>query len=367
MIEGRGQAQPLIFAGRWPPFLGLALGNLLLTIITIGIYRFWAKTKVRRHLWERTSFAGEPLEYLGRGIEKMLGAMLVFFVVVIPLVVVSAVAALLRRQGMLGGAVLVYALVYVGLLYLFGVGVYRAQRYLFSRTAWRGIRGGMRHGGWQYGVRSLGLILLQFVTFGFAGPFVATRLWNARMNDAMFGSAAVNATAEWRPIYGQFLVAWIGSLVVYVVAASAVFLTFGHELAAFAPGAPPPADPKALMGTFVRIYAIFAVAGLAIALLMLRYHAALLRELFGSTRLGNLGFVFDAGAVQLLGFALGNIALIVLTLGLGAMMMPYRVWSFYLRHLATTGHLDVDALTQTTLASPIQGDGLADAFDAAAF
>ena len=364
-MDARGQR--LAFDGRWPSFFGLAIGNVLLTIVTLGIYRFWAKTRVRRHLWERTTFGGEPLDYLGRGIEKMLGALLVFVVLIVPLFAVTLVAALLRAQGALGAAVLLYAALYLGLLYLFGVGLYRAQRYLLSRTAWRGIRGGMRHGGWAYGGRYLRLVLLQFVTFGFAAPFVATRLWNARMNDAMFGSAEVAATAAWRPIYGRFLIAWIGSLVVYGLAAAAVFLTFGHELAAFAPGTPPPADPKALVGTFIRVYAIAIVAGLVIALLMLRYHAALLRELFGATRLAALGFVFDATAGQLLGFMLGNLALIAFTLGLGTIMMPYRTWSFYLRHMQTTGHLDTDSLGQTTLANPVQGDGLADAFDAAAF
>lgn len=368
MIDASDEARPgLAFTGRWQPYLGLAIGNLVLTIVTIGIYRFWAKTRVRRHLWERTLFQGEPLEYFGRGVEKMVGAALVFVVLIVPLVIVSAIAAWLRSTGSIAGPFLIYVALYVGLLYLFGVGLYRAQRYLFSRTAWRGIRGGMRHGGWHYGARYLRLVLLQFITFGFASPFVATRLWNARMDDAMFGSVPVSATAEWRPIYGRFLAAWIGSLVVYIVAAAAIFALFGSELAAFRPGASPPADPKALLGVFVRVYAIFFLAGFVIALLMLRYYAALLRQLFGATRVGGLGFAFDAGAPQLLRFTLGNLALIALTLGVGVIMMPYRIWSFYVRHLATTGYLDPDSLGQTELAAPVQGDGLADAFDAAAF
>jgi hypothetical protein len=52
--------------------------------------------------------------------------------------------------------------------------------------------------------------------------------------------------------------------------------------------------------------------------------------------------------------------IIVLTLGLGLAIMPWRAWSFYSRHLRTSGNLDVDALLQTQLAAPTQGEGIAD-------
>ncbi|MBV8971800.1 MAG: DUF898 family protein [Sphingomonadaceae bacterium] len=359
--------QRLAFTGRWPAFLGMVVVNVLLTVVTLGIYRFWAKTRVRRYLWENTLVGGEPLEYFGRGIEKLKGAFLVFLMLVLPLIVVTGVAAWLKTQGMIAAALLVYVGLYVLLLYLFGVGSYRSQRYMLSRTAWRGIRAGMTTGGWGYGVRFLKLALFHFITFGFGAPFVATKLWNARMNDAVFGTAAVTADANWRAVYGRFLFAWFGAIVVYIVAIGAVFASFGSQLAAFAPGAPPPADPRAMIGIVLRLYLVFFVAGLAIAVLMLRYYAALIAELFGATRVGGLGFIFTARAGQFLAFMLGNLAIIAFTLGLGVLMMPYRVWSFYLRHLQTTGSLDTAALGQTRLRGPSQGDGLVDAFDAAAF
>ena len=49
------------------PLLWLLLRNLLLTIITVGIYRFWAKTRVRQFFWRHTKLLGDRLEYLGTG------------------------------------------------------------------------------------------------------------------------------------------------------------------------------------------------------------------------------------------------------------------------------------------------------------
>jgi len=191
-----GVTQPIGFSGRLGSYIGLAAGNLALTIVTLGTYRFWAKTRVRRFLWEHTTFQGEPLEYRGRGIEKLIGALIVFAVLAVPLFGFSIVSALLSAAGYKEWVPLLLLVVDLALLYLFGVGLYRSQRYMLSRTAWRGIRGGMLHGGWRYGLSYLKLTLLLAVTLGFTSPFVSTRLWNLRMDDAMFGSASFSASAQ---------------------------------------------------------------------------------------------------------------------------------------------------------------------------
>lgn len=366
-VLDRPLAEPIGFDARAGDFVGLAITNLLLTIVTLGIYRFWGKTRVRQFLWARTTFMGEPLEYFGRGIEKFIGALIVFAVLIVPIFVIAILSVALNPGGGPSAAMLLYLPFYIGLFWLFGVGVYRSQRYMFSRTAWRGIRGGMRHGGWAYGGLYLKMILLQVVTLGFAIPYVTTRLWNARMNDAMFGSLPVTANADWRPLLRTFVTSWIGAIVIYVVMLAFVFLAFADTLAAFKPGAPPPADPGAAMAGFVKVYAVFLVGGLAIALVMFRYYAAMLRNLYGHTRLGTMALRMDVTAGDLLRFTLGNLALVVLTLGLGAIMLPYRVYGFYARRISTIGALDIDAVRQTDLAAPVQGDGLADAFDVGAF
>lgn len=360
-------AEPVGFSGRLGSYLGMAIGNFLLTIVTLGIYRFWAKTKVRRHLWERTTFQGEPLEYRGRGIEKFIGALIVFAVLIVPLFLFGLLSAALTASGNKEWALLFALPLDIGLLWLFGVGMYRSQRYMFSRTAWRGIRGGMVNGGWLYGWTFLKYTLLQVVTLGFSGPYSATRLWNLRMNDAMFGSAEVHADAQWRPVYKDFLIAWLGALVIYGTAFFLVFTQFSDLIAVMKPGAPPPADPKALAAAVIKVYGVLIGAAFVASFLMIRYHAMLLRELFGKTRLDTLGFRFDATGLDLFKFQLANIGLLIVTFGLVTMVMPFRIWRFYTAHLATVGHLDADSLQQTTLAGPSQGDGIADAFDAAAF
>ena len=38
---------------------GLLLKNALLTVITLGFYRFWAKTRLRRYFWSGVHINGD--------------------------------------------------------------------------------------------------------------------------------------------------------------------------------------------------------------------------------------------------------------------------------------------------------------------
>ena len=344
-------------------FIPLALVNLVLTIITLGIYRFWAKTRVRRKLWSNTSFAGEALEYRGTGGELLVGALLALLLVTFPVVIISTVAAGFLRNGATAAAIVSYLSMILFLFYIIGVGQYRSHRYLLSRTSWRGIRGGMLTGGWRYGLSFLGYGIVQLITFGIASPTVQTRQWNLLWNDARFGSFEFRADAHAKGLYPRFLLSLLASFAAYGVAIALFWSSFS-ALATFKPGAQ---SPEEMLRALVPIYAALIGVGIAVALIMASYYAAMLRTLFGSTSVGGLTLGFPVTTSGIISFYVGNVLIIVLTLGLGIIVLPYRNWTFYVRHLTAAGTLDANALAQSTLAGPTQGDGIADAFDMSAF
>ena len=51
----------------------LAMVTSLWTVLTLGIYRFWMKTRLRRFYWSAIRPGGHPLEYVGEPLEKLLG------------------------------------------------------------------------------------------------------------------------------------------------------------------------------------------------------------------------------------------------------------------------------------------------------
>ncbi|MGB0797738.1 MAG: DUF898 family protein, partial [Planktomarina sp.] len=54
----------------------LAIKTTLLTVITLGVYRFWARTRIRRYIWSAIRPGGDEFEYTGTGLEKFLGFLL---------------------------------------------------------------------------------------------------------------------------------------------------------------------------------------------------------------------------------------------------------------------------------------------------
>ena len=70
--------------------LSMTIVNFLLSVATLTFYRFWAKTRVRRHIWSCVYINGQNLEYTGRGIELFKGALFVFAILGLPAVVLIA-------------------------------------------------------------------------------------------------------------------------------------------------------------------------------------------------------------------------------------------------------------------------------------
>ena len=80
------------FDGTWQEFLPIALINLLLTIVTLGIYRFWAQARVRRYLWSRTTIIDDQLQWTGTGGEMFIGFLMVIGVLIASVAAIVGIA-----------------------------------------------------------------------------------------------------------------------------------------------------------------------------------------------------------------------------------------------------------------------------------
>ena len=75
-----GGEEQLHLSWQYPKgLIGLSFTNMLLRILTLGIYHFWAKTEVRKRIWSAIRINDEPLTYTGRGLELFIGFLIVFF------------------------------------------------------------------------------------------------------------------------------------------------------------------------------------------------------------------------------------------------------------------------------------------------
>jgi uncharacterized membrane protein YjgN (DUF898 family) len=120
---------PLQFTGTGGEYFRIWVVNLLLTIVTLGIYSAWAKVRKTRFFWSNTRLDGAAFQYHGRPAAILRGRILVGVI----FVVYSLVGRISVQAGVVAAAIL-------GVLapWFF----YSAMRFKLSNTTWRGVRFG---------------------------------------------------------------------------------------------------------------------------------------------------------------------------------------------------------------------------------
>lgn len=310
---GAATGHRLLFHGRGWSLLGIHIVNVFLTLLTVGIYYFWAKVRVRRYVFGQAEFEGDRFTFHGRGAELLLGFAKAMVLFGLPLTALNYVPQIMDA----GTAVTVatslaaYALVLV----LIPVARAGARRYRLSRTSWRGIHFSFRGRTAEFVRVFVAGSLLAVATLGLYYPAFATRNHGFMMRHSYFGTAKFDFDGHGRDLLVNFLYA--------------VFLTL----------------PTFGVGWF--------------------WFAAAKRRYFWE-RTSFLGARFRSTITgsRLLRLKLGNLAVIVLTLGLGWPFAMVRTARFNCRHVRLEGALDLGAIRQDARVATATGEGLLGLFEA---
>ncbi len=295
------------------PLFGILLKNLGINSITLGFYRFWAKTHLRHFFWTNSEVFGDRFEYTGRGLELFIGFLFAVFIVLIPIGLVTNVFRTFLAADPEAQA-LIIAAVWLIFLTLAGIAQFRARRYRLSRTQWRGIRFFQTGNEWTYGLMYLLFISLRPITFGWITPVANCWLEGYRTNHTYFGSEKFRFDGDGSALYGAYALAWF-----------LAWVTFG--------------------------------------LSFFLYKARELAYIAEHSHLGAVGFRFEPGAGRVAALWFGNLMLLIFTLGLAGPFVQLRQARFVARHLEIIDAPDFAAIDQAPAGMPTIGEGLAEAID----
>ena len=351
--------------------------NLVLTLLTLGLYRFWAKTRLRRFLWGNATANQDRLEYAGTGNELLLGFLIVLFPILLPLFLVLGTSNLLL-QGFAPNWVWVIDFTQpLLILFLIGVALFRARYYRLTRTRWRGIRAGQTGSAMRYGLMVLASYLAAIFSAGLSWPWSQAWLFRYKMSNTWLGNRRFEFDGSSAALYPSFLAAWAATLVLPFVIMMAVgvivALTVGFEAfegledvdldAQLAPGASE-TEPFALSGWAAVASAMpIVLVVFAVVAAWQWFNAAKYRLFARHSRLDSLGFTLQLTGWSLAKFTLANLALLLLTVGLALPWILHRRAKFYAKRLMAHGTIDYGGVGQSPLRAPETGEGLADAFD----
>ena len=281
---------PTDFAGSRGPLFRLALRTGVLTVLTLGIYRFWMKTRLRRYYWSSVRPGGHPLEYVGEPMEKILGFLiavvaLAFYIGIVNLILMYLSFALLH------GNVTAYVLSFVGVIPIWFYAMYRARRYVLARTRWRGLRFGVEPGAWGYAGRALLHWGITILSLGLLWPRMTFMLEKYKVDRTFLGNQRLQQGGRWQMLYRPFL----------------PLLLFGILAAA---GGVMAADGE---GAGAGVFLLIGVMGLLPA--AIHYGVQSRRLLANHRSAGPLGLVAAPRTARVLGIYAGGYALILAALG----------------------------------------------------
>ncbi len=212
----RPEAYAVHFVGKTGAYWRLLIRGAVLLAVTLGIYRFWLATDIRRFLWSNTEVLDESLEYTGTPLELLVG-FLIAIALLVPIYVGFFVVALnLGPVGQFIGVLGFPILAFLG-----HIAVYRARRYRLTRTVLRGVRFHQTGAAWRYAVCALFWWTVVTLTFGLVYPFAQASLERLKLRHTYYGNLRGEFVgAGWR-LFLRGLLMWI--LVMAPLAAAVVY------------------------------------------------------------------------------------------------------------------------------------------------
>lgn len=307
-----GRIASFRFTGQGGEYFRIWVVNLLLTLVTLGVYSAWAKVRKTRYFWQNTRLDGHAFDYHGNPVAILIGR-----AIALALIVAYSIAFDVSRTA---GLVVIVVLCVAGpWLFL------RAQRFKLVNSSWRGLRFGF-----DADAAAAYRAVLPPLVIWFSSTIVALLASDRRELFALAGAASmalfpwmhhrVKAYQHRAARYGDrsfdFLAATPAFYGVYfkaaTLAAAGVLLAFAvlGFGAVFS-------EARASAAGFAVTMVLTLIVGVLGYLAAWPYFAARMQAVVWShTRLGEVRFATAVRAGPLLRIAAKNVALTLFTLGL---------------------------------------------------
>ncbi len=187
---------PVIFEGKTSEYFGIWIVNLLLSIVTLGIYSAWAKVRRKKYFYNNTLIDNVGFDYHAKPISILKGRL-----IAVALLVVAAINPILQS--------LVFLLIFIALPWL----VVRGSIFNSRNSSHRGLRFDFI-GTVGKAVRVfIGLPLLTMITFGLAAPYAAHEKNQFLMNNHRFGLSQFDMKRVVKGFYKVYTILFIVPLI----------------------------------------------------------------------------------------------------------------------------------------------------------
>ncbi|NKL33479.1 DUF898 family protein [Rhizobium leguminosarum bv. viciae] len=304
------------FTGTASEYFGIWIVNVLLTIITLGIYSAWAKVRRNRYFYGNTVLLGRGFEYHATGKQILIGRL-----IVVAFVIVANILAAIHPLFSLATTVLVLIalpwLIARGLRFNARVTSYRNVRFDFTGSA----------GGAFVSVMLGSLVAV--LSLGLLAPFASRWLNRYIFNNLRYGNRPFQTDPKVGALYGALLVPALMVVLGAVMLVGSLVLML---VAAPSGGSGSMEDVALTMGAiYLSFFGLFIIYGLA----GLFYRAAVHNIVWSSTQVdGRHVLRSDLSRARYAWIAISNVVVTILTLGLMRPWAAVRLARYVTEHTA---------------------------------
>jgi len=285
-------AVPFRFTGTAGEYFGIWIVNLLLSVLTLGIYSAWAKVRTKQYFYQNTRVAGRSFDYHATGLQILIGRV----IVVAGLIAYSVLSAI-----PVVGLVLI-----VALIFLFPFLMVRSIRFNARMSSWSNVRFGFDGATIQAFLAYLLYPVLTAFTAYLAWPFAERAIRRFAVSNHRLGGARFAFDSGLAPFYGAFLAALGWAALVIVIG----FVTGRALLPSFDMADPEQLGPAGFMTIYGFIFVAFFPAQAI-------YTALIRNAVYNNARLDERHrFRSSVQPFELFWLVMTNFLAIVVTLGL---------------------------------------------------
>ena len=337
------QVKPFVFTGIGGEYFKIWIVNILLTIVTLGIYSAWAKVRNKRYFYGNTSMDGAAFEYTASPIKILIGRVIAvgFYIAFIAASHFSPIAAVIL------GLILFLLIPFI---------VVSSLRFNARSSSYRNVSFRFHGGYWQAVIAFVGWPILAMLTLTILLPFAWKKQMEFMVNNHAYGTEKFELKTEVGPFYGIYLIL-IGISMVFGIALFLVMLVLGGGAALL--GGSGGAVMGALIGIVVMLlyvgFIIFVQAYMAVSMANIKYQ---------NTRLVDHGFQSDWKTMPYAKIYFVNTLLTILTLGLYIPFAKVRMAAYMAEHtqFVAAGDLDKFAAAEQEQVSTL-AEGVSDIFE----
>ena len=192
---------PVIFKGKTSEYFGIWIVNLLLSLLTLGIYSAWAKVRRKKYFYNNTLIENVGFDYHAKPISILKGRL-----IAVALLVVAVVNPIMQS--------LVFLLIFIALPWL----VVRGSIFNARNSSHRGLRFDFVGTVLQAVRVFIGLPLLTVITFGLAAPYAAHEKNQFLMNSHRFGLSQFSMQRVVKDFYKVYMILIIVPLIAILAA-----------------------------------------------------------------------------------------------------------------------------------------------------